>query len=131
MQSTRDPEVHADNRGSNKSWPFGKFVPAGAVVAVVMASGVAGWSLDNATHHDKPVRVSRIFTGMVTIVNQAQTSGCVRPDGGGKIICAALVANPGVRAHQHVRVASTQVSTGGGNGYPLLVVLPDGTTAIK
>lgn len=129
MPSTSDVAVPADERGTpfRRQETFGKFLPAGAVVAVALVSGIAGWSLHDATHHDKPVRVSRVFTGTVTIVNQLQTSGCVRPDSGGKIVCAALVANPGVHADQHVRVASTQVSTGGGNGYPLLVILPDNT----
>ncbi len=78
------------------------------------------------TEHGTPVHVSRVVTGMVTIVNDRGTSGCVQPDGGGKTICASLVANQGLHAGQHVRVASTSVSLGGGNGYSLLVVLPDG-----
>lgn len=100
-----------------------------AVVGVAVAAlvcGAAGWSLRGSTDRGTPLHVSRVLTGTITIVNQTGTSGCVRPDGGGRDICAALVANSGVRAGQHVRVANTSVSLGDGNGYPLLIVLPDG-----
>ena len=129
MPPTSDFAVPADEHRapSTRQETVGKFGPAGAVVAVALMSGIAGWSLHDATHHDQTVRVYRVFTATVTIVNQQQTSGCVRPDTGGKIVCAALVANPAVHANQHVRVASVHVDKGGGNGYPLLVVLPDNT----
>lgn len=108
-----------------------KYMVLGAVVIALLA-GLAGWVLNDHVGggSSNSVKVISTFTGKVTIVNSGGTAGCVQPASGKKVCSGFTVVGggsgggPAPRVGDTVHAAHEFVSTGGGNGYDLLLIYP-------
>jgi hypothetical protein len=97
-----------------------------AAVAAVLAAGWVGWWLNGRSGPARPVKVLDTFTGRVTIINHPGVGGCVQPDRGGRPVCTVFFMpfQGSLNTGDRVRAAHELVSTGGGDGYDLLLVYP-------
>jgi hypothetical protein len=102
-----------------------KYLIAGGVLAVLVA-GWIGWILNDQFRSSHQVTVTDTFGGKVTVVSGTGDAGCVRPDKGGRPVCSnfAVLGGGSVHRGDEVRAAHEKVSTGGGNGYDMLVIYP-------
>jgi hypothetical protein len=98
-----------------------------AGLTVVVAAGAGGWFLNDASHgaNARDVTVSDTFTGMVTALNLAGTSGCVQPSDGARSVCSVF-ATFGHHLHigETVHAAYEVYRNERGNGYYLLLIVP-------
>lgn len=121
MTATRT--IPAKGQRTRREWAFLLL----AALAFMAACIGAGWLANNAQRSGRAVTVSSTFTGRVTVVSGDGRSGCVKPDSGAARVCSvfALVRPTALSVGQLVHVAHEQISTGGGNGYDVLLVYPD------
>jgi hypothetical protein len=91
---------------------------------LVFLAGWVGYGVHAATHPTRSVRVSRVFTGTVSLVNDPGNAGCVQP-ASGKAVCSVFFSPTGqpVKKGAQVRVALEWAYVGS-SGYDLLLIYP-------
>lgn len=97
-------------------------------IVVVFLVGWAGWGIHAATHPAKQVRVSKVFTGTISLVGNGGSSGCVKPSSGGPPVCTGFYQEagaPALKVGQKVHAAEEWADNGSGSGNLLLIYSPD------
>lgn len=120
----KNPPAGRPRKPVKKAWDRKRIaaVAVGAILLVFLI-GWAGYGIHAATHPAKSVTTERTLTGTVTLVGNNGTSGCVKPDGGGSLVCTVFYMEPGNILHtgDRVHAAHQHVETGNG-GYDLLLI---------